>query len=500
MTLEALWSREQVRALDAALVARGIAGALLMENAGRGAADALLRRRPAPRRVAVLAGPGNNGGDALVVARHLRTRCPSAEVRVWCLADPARFAGDAATMRDAAGAAGLALTEAGDDATAAAAALAGCDVIVDGCFGTGLTRAITGGAAAWITAANAVTGAFRVALDIPSGIDADTGRILGCAFAADLTVTFAARKPGLCTGAGMAHAGDLVVADLGVPISAPADASSFLDSAAPIEAPRDRFSHKGHGGHVVVLGGRAGSPGAAYLAARAAHRLGAGLVSIAGPSARGEGMLAETMLLDLGGSLVDGALRALDRADAVVLGPGLGRDADAVALVDAVLDACTAPLVVDADALTLLALRPRAAPAGRTWVLTPHPLEMARLLGFPSAAEVNDDRWAAARACADRYGAWCVLKGPGTVLAHDGRARVVPYATAALAVGGSGDVLAGAIAARLAERGEADLEERVASALHAHGRAGEAVERARGVSRGALASEIADALRLDEGG
>lgn len=503
---ERLLTCDEVRTIDETLIDRGVPGLLLMENAGRGAAEALLERtRERPlRQVAVLVGPGNNGGDGLVVARHLRLHLPDASVVAWCLVDPASLSGDTATMRDAAMACRIPLKIAADDPHAAALALGACDCIVDGLFGTGLSRALSGAAATWVLAANARHDALRVALDVPSGIDADRGAVVGDgpAFRADVTVTFAAQKTGLHTGPGRLLAGEVVLATLGIPIpTSVAGSQCWLETAAPRTPSRRADAHKGDAGRVLVVGGRRGMTGAAVLAARGAHRMGAGLVYVASTDASTAAHLPETMVTTLPDgerALVEALNEMLRRADAVVLGPGLGRDDGAALIAATVLRECEVPLVIDADGLWHLGALGLTPAAGRAWVLTPHPLETSRLLGVETKA-VNDDRIGSARRAAAMFNAWVVLKGPGTVLSDAESSWVMPYMTPTLAVGGSGDVLAGAVAARLAERnsdGAIMVRTRVASALHAHGRAGERLAAQRGATRGALASEIADLLAM----
>ncbi len=501
---ERLLTCDEVRSIDKALMALGVPGVLLMENAGRGAAEAILQRtRERPlRNVAVLVGPGNNGGDGLVVARHLRLHLPDATIVAWCVGDPAALTGDAAVMRGAASACGIAMRVAADDAHAAARALGDCDCIVDGLFGTGLSRALTGAAATWVLAANAREDVLRVALDVPSGVDAERGAVVGdgAAFRADVTVTFAAQKVGLHTGPGRVLAGEVVLATLGVPVPRwVARSKCWLESTAPRTPPRRPDAHKGDAGRVLVIGGRLGMTGAAVLAARGAHRMGAGLVKVATTDAATAAHLAETMVTTLPGEAEACAelLRELvQKADAVVLGPGLGRDETAAWIVETVLRSCEVPLVIDADGLWHLGALGQVAAAGRAWVLTPHPLEMSRLLGVDTKT-INDDRVASARRAAAMFNAWVVLKGPGTVISDAESSWVMPYMTPTLGVGGTGDVLAGALAARLAERngdGPRMVRSRLASAVHAHGRAGERIAALRGASRGVLASEIADLL------
>jgi NAD(P)H-hydrate epimerase len=500
VTDEAVLTRAQVRAVDAALIGAGVAGVLLMENAGRGALEEVLRVSPAPRRAVVLAGPGNNGGDALVVARHLRLARPDLPMLVVTLQDPSRFQGDAAVMRDALTAVGVHPEPV--DALDLDALFVDVDLVVDGLFGTGLTRPLDGAARALVHAANARSIPAVVALDLPSGLDADTGAALGepdDVLRATLTCTIAALKPGLLTGLGRAVCGDLRVIALGAPVPWARFAVSTWRSAHRAAAPRAGSAHKGDAGHVLVIGGAAGKVGAALLAARGAHRAGAGLVTVASPCAAAvDSRVLESMsaALPLNPDDLEAALRALlPRARAIVLGPGIGLDAWAAEVVRCVFSAARVPCVIDADALSLAApvlVTPAVAPR----VLTPHPLELARMLaveGPRPAAVINADRFGAARLAASRFDATVLLKGAGTVIATpDGRAWVLPYAEPTLGVAGSGDVLAGAVGARLAEEG--DSLRATLQAAHAHGLAGATLRAQRGAVRGALASEIADAL------
>lgn len=500
-----LLTRAASREVDRALLAAGIPGVLLMENAGRGAAERIVARAGRSGRVTVLVGPGNNGGDGLVVARHLALAWPDAEITVLCAVDPDGLSGDAAVMRDAWRAVGgsLAAVATGDDP---ARWITGRDVVIDGLFGTGLSRPLTGAARACVEATHAASPRLAVALDVPSGLDADTGAALGDergVFRAHLTCTFGTSKPGLHTGAGVRLAGDIAVVGLGaaIPAALLSEARAVLSSFTALP-PRAVDAHKGSAGRVLALAGSPGKVGAALLTARGAHRGGAGLVTLASRAAPSlDARVLETMTLTLPddasalASSLSGPLRA---ADAVALGPGLGLDDHAAACVDAVLRLAEAPLVIDADALAHFARG--ASPRATFTVLTPHPLELARLLDHdPSlgATKVNADRLTAARDAARRFRATVVLKGAGTVVADpDGSVAIMPYADPTLGVAGSGDVLAGVIAARLAEaqREGSSPRDAVCVALHAHGRAG-ALARARlGGARGVLASELADAI------
>lgn len=483
---EPLLDRARSRAVDRALAERGMSTTLLMENAGRGAAEHVLAlaRANGAHRVDVLCGPGNNGGDGLVVTRHLRTH--DIDARALTLEDPSRFQGDAAVMRDAlvavAPSALIPLEQAEIDAP----------IVVDALFGTGLSRALDPRCAALIERCK---GRVVVALDVPSGLDADTGCALGAVLSAAVTVTFAASKPGLHTGEGLTRAGVVHVAHLGAP--PPIETcDTFLVRSAAI-APRSLDAHKGVAGRVLVIGASPGMTGAGWLSALAAHRAGAGLVTLASRGlTSGQHPVLETMTISLAPEADDAAAQVLDaasRADVVAVGMGLGRDAWARAVLDAAC-ASARSLVIDGDALTLLASGAWSArvPA----VLTPHPLEAARLLGFSSAEQVNADRLRCARTLADRYGAVALLKGAGTVIAHpDGRAWILPFAEATLAIAGSGDVLAGAIAARLADRERPTCwHEAVIEGAWMHGRAGARARRTRRSDRGLLAHELAEEL------
>lgn len=503
-----LLTRQEVRSVDARLVRDGVPSVLLMENAGRGAAEVIAARARSLglKRATVLVGPGNNGGDGLVVARQLALRLPLLEVTVACVVEPGTLTGDAAVMRDVWWAMGGAIGVVADTPEDVNAVLAGRDLVIDGLFGTGLSRALAGPALALVRHANTSPARLTVALDIPSGLDADTGSPLGDdadVFHAQLTCTFAASKPGLHTGAGRVCAGEVVVIDLGVPVPRDLVEGAEVVLSRHVRAlPRRVDAHKGTGGRVLVVGGSEGRTGAALLTARGAHRGGAGLVTIASRAASSlDARVLETMTAALPEDVadLDDTLASLvSGMDAVVVGPGLGLDGWAHAAFEAVWRHARGQLVVDADALTLLAGRPERDRARAEHVmLTPHPMEMARLLGLPGVEAVQKDRFACARDAARRYEATVVLKGAGTlVVAPQGVVSVMPYAEPTLAVAGSGDVLSGVIAARVAERNELARVRyaSVVEAVHAHGLAGERVRETRGAVRGALASEIADAV------
>jgi hydroxyethylthiazole kinase-like uncharacterized protein yjeF len=477
---ELLTPAEMARA-DALAIAAGIPGIELMEAAGRAVAEAAAELAP-DGPVLVLAGPGNNGGDGSVAARLLGEA--GRDATLMLLADPARLTGDAAT----------AFARWAGPARPAAPPLPPAALIVDALFGAGLDRDLAGPAAALVEAMNAHP-APVLAVDVPSGLDGATGRPRGAAVRAASTVTFFRLKPGHLLQPGRSLCGNLRLADIGIP-------ASVLETIAPRAwenapdlwgraFPRpDPLGHKYHRGHAVVVSGPPHATGAARLAARAALRAGAGLVTLASPPAAlavNAAQLTAVMLRRIDTPEALAAMLAERRTTACALGPGLGLAA-APALVRAALGA-PPPLVLDADALTAFADRPDAlfaAIAARPApvVLTPHGGEFARL--FPDLAAAP--RLDAARAAAARAGAVVVLKGPDSVVAApDGRAAINAIAPPWLATAGAGDVLTG-IAAGLLAQGMPPWEA-AAAAVWMHGAAGTRA------GPGLIAEDLDQALR-----
>lgn len=466
----------EIRALDAGAIEAGISSILLMETAGRGAADLLLDRAR-PRRVVVLCGKGKNGGDGLVVARRLHVAGVGAAVLL--VGRAAELSGDPATNLAAARAAGIEVLEAPDEAAVAAAAprLAAADALVDALLGTG-SRGAPEGAVAAAVAAAAAAGRPILAVDLPTGVDADTGAVRGAAVRAAWTATMGAAKRGLLLHPGAAHAGEVVL----VPLPYPPQALEALPGRRPEPAEIAAFwprraatAHKGSA-KVLVIGGSEGMTGAPLLTARAAARAGAGLVHLAVPAgvAGDVAQVVEAVKVPLGASPVlddAGAEEAVARAadaHAVVVGPGLGRGRAVLDLLRFVISRCPKPMAVDADALVAVAGAP-ACLAGRSapTVLTPHPGEFALLAGT-TVAEVEADRVEAARRLSARLRAVVVLKGaPTVVAAPDGRYWINGTGSQVLASGGTGDVLAGIVGALLAQ-GLGAAEAGVAAA-HIHG-------------------------------
>jgi hydroxyethylthiazole kinase-like uncharacterized protein yjeF len=491
-----LLCREAARALDSDAIERlGLPGLVLMENAGRGAFEAIAERFPrALSHVVVVGGPGQNGGDGWVVARHLWNAGFSP--RSILIGDPTQLAGDARVNFCALQKLGLVCHGIlGDDLTALVAALSNATLVIDALFGTGLDRSLAGRHASVVELISACA-APVVALDLPSGVDADSGAVLGAAVRAELTVTFAAHKRGLHQHPGAALAGELRCVSIGVPAPCAAEVSLIEASDVTSWLPaRASDAHKGRAGHVLVIAGAEGRTGAALLSGLGALRCGAGLVTLAargGARAALDAKVIELMTSELSLEPELALRQALELArdkQAVVLGPGLGLDAATRALACELALCLPVPAVLDADALTALGAdygRLRNAMAPR--VLTPHPGEAARLLGS-SSAEVQADRYAAARRLAEHSGCVVVLKGARTIVAEPGGdMRVCPTGAPAMAVAGTGDVLAGAIAALLAQ---AEPFDAAAAAVYVHGLAGEL---AASGDRGLLASELAAAL------
>ncbi|HEX7080154.1 MAG TPA: NAD(P)H-hydrate dehydratase [Gammaproteobacteria bacterium] len=533
----AVYTAAQVREIDRiAIEERGIAGYDLMCRAGHAALAVLKARWPDAHKIAVYCGAGNNAGDGYVLAR--LARAAGMSVRLEAAVPPVQLRGDARLAWEDCRDAGVA-AEPLEPADPGGAHFVP-DVIVDALLGTGLSRPLEGAFAAAVRHLNA-SGAPVLALDVPSGLDADTGKALGDAVRAAATVTFVALKQGLFLGDAPDYRGALEFADLMIPPDVAHGLEPVFERLHPSSLraalpPRPRSSHKGSNGRVLLVGGAPGMSGAIRLAAEAALRVGAGLVHVA--THRDSVPVVMAGRPELMCRAVDGASDLdplLETADAVVLGPGLGRSDWGRALWRRVLDA-PQPLVVDADGLNLLAERPYAR---GNWILTPHPGEAGRLLGCGTGA-VQDDRLAAVRSLACRYRAVAVLKGACSlvgVLCEDGSvaapfgedARTAPrgnhvgaapsgedagaapsrdggtaasgedavavsvcdYGNPGLATGGTGDVLAGVLGGLLVQTRDLALAARTGVLLHAL--AGD--DAAADGERGTAASDLMPALR-----
>jgi hydroxyethylthiazole kinase-like uncharacterized protein yjeF len=481
----ALYTAAQVREMDrVAIHEMGIPGAELMQRAGRAALSALRARWSSARRIAVACGPGNNGGDGFVLARAAREAGLNAET--YLVGESERLKGDALVAAQAWQRSG------GEIRAFAEEALQEAEVVVDALLGTGLDRELVGPMAAAAEAVNR-RGAPVLAIDLPSGLHADTGRVLGSAVRADVTVTFVGLKQGLFTGEAPAFCGTVLFCDLRVPAAlygglTPSAERLDLTRLAGLLARRSPTAHKGRFGHVLVVGGDQGMPGAARMAGEAAARSGAGLVSVATHPAHAAFLNLGRPELMCHAVTSPGDLEPLlARANVVAVGPGLGRGPWSEALFGRLQEA-EHPLVVDADALNLLAAAPRAR---GHWVLTPHPGEAGRLLGS-SAVEVQADRFGAVRALQSRYGGLCVLKGAGTLVAEEqGVVGLVTGGNPGMASGGMGDVLTGVVAGLLAQGLSLRDAARLGACVHA-----EAADRAaRAGERGMLAGDLLGELR-----
>lgn len=455
----------------------------LMERAGLAVAE-LARELAGTGEILVVAGPGNNGGDALVAARHLKNGW--FPVTMVMIGDPHRLSTDASAALAAWRAQGGVLETAIPSGRH-------WSLVLDGLLGMGLARPVTGRMEEWIGAINR-TQAPVLALDVPSGLSADTGQVLGCAVRAHHTVTFIAHKPGLFTLDGPDHCGTVHLRDLGLtPVQLPPPSGWLLGTSLLAEAfpARRQNSHKGLFGSVGIVGGAPGMVGAAFLAGRAALRLGAGRVHV--------GLLAPALWDPVQPELMVRSAAdtlALDQLTALVLGPGLGHSPEALTILQAGI-ARPVPLLLDADALNLLASHPQLQqPLARRQaplLLTPHPAEAARLLNS-STADVQADRIAAALTLASRYRAQVVLKGVGSICATpEGRWYLNPTGNPGMASAGTGDVLSGMAGALLAQG--LDAETALLAAIYLHGLAADRLA-AQGIGPvGLAASELCDAAR-----
>lgn len=464
-----LYTVAETYALDAAAIASGIPAIQLMKRAGRAAYDLLIERFPAPARITVYCGAGNNGGDGYILAALAAQRL--VPVVVIQLTPPDALSGEARQAYEYALQEGVVM----QPFAAAQAPVEG--IIVDALLGIGLRDAPRAEFAAAITQINR-TGLPVFALDIPSGLNADTGAVAGEVVQASLTLSFIAIKRGLLTGRGPAVCGELVLANLDVPETAYAAVSPKaerlqLSLLQGLLAPRVADAHKGDFGHVMVIGGDTGYGGAALMAAEAAARSGAGLVSIATRPEHIPAILARRPEIMACGVVSGQELEPLlARPTLLVVGPGLGRSPWSEQMLQQAVKSGL-PLVLDADALNILAAG-RVVPSARQrneqstpWLLTPHPAEAARLLGI-TTAEVQADRFAAVQALQSRYCATVILKGAGSLVAASGdKVALVTDGNPGMATGGMGDVLCGILGALAAQGLPQPDAARLGAVIHA---------------------------------
>jgi len=480
-----LYSAEQTRALDRiAIEEHGIPGIVLMERAGQAAFELLQSRWPKASNIAVLCGGGNNGGDGFVVARLAQQA--SITVTLIMLADPVRLRGEARQAFD---------NLDGEHITplrSLPGSLGDYDLVVDALLGTGLNAPVAGD---YIQAISLINGSDVpvLALDVPSGLNASSGQVMGCAVEACATISFIGLNRGLLTGQGPGYCGDVCFSDLELPENLGGSLKGQVERVdyAALKhqfKPRPRDAHKGMCGHVLVVGGEQGMNGAIRLAGEAALRCGSGLVSVATRAHHAALISAQRPeLMCHGVEQLEQLQPLLERADVIVCGPGLGQGEWGQRMLAAVL-AQPLPLVLDADALNLLATKPCFSD---NWFLTPHPGEAARLLGI-STAEIQDDRFAAVINLQQRYGGQVLLKGAGTLMCGpDGGILLCSDGNPGMASGGMGDLLSGVLGALLAQGVASSQTLPMAVTLHAA-----AGDRAAGEAPiGLLASDLLPHLR-----
>lgn len=500
----------QMRAADRCAIDEvGIPSAVLMENAGRQVVAAMERHLGAlsDRRVAVVCGKGHNGGDGFVVARVLEASGVS--TRVYLLVPSCEVQGDAHVNLSALDAVGVPVVDVAEPDTWARqlAEIAASDVVVDALFGAGLTRPLEGHWRRVVEDLNA-SGVPIVSVDLPSGLSADATHLIGEAIDATLTVTLGAPKLPLLVSPAAIQAGDVVVADIGIPeavveaLEGPRVEVLTREWARDLIVPRSDDMHKGDCGRVLLVAGSTGKTGAAGLAARGALRSGAGLVTVATPRVCQpvvSALMPESMTLGLAdteaGMVAVEAVDAVlaERCDVLVVGPGLGQGAGTRALVRALVERATVPLVLDADGLN--AFTDDAAGLvgrdGRDLIITPHPGEMARLIGT-TIDHVQTHRVEVARELATTRDLFVVLKGARTVVATPGGGVLINVTgNPGMATAGMGDVLAGVVAAWLAQL--LDAEAACGLGVFLHGLAGDLAAAEQG-EVGLIASDLADHL------
>lgn len=477
-----LYRNEQVREVEQLAIQQyGVASFDLMNQAGNAVFQEVVRRCPHAKTVAVLCGSGNNAGDGYIVATLLLQAGLTVYVVSVCALE--KLKGDALTAYQ------QYIAAQGVIELFNAETVLNADVIIDALLGSGLNKVVTGHYAEAISAINQ-SHAFVVAVDMPSGLNANTGNVMGCAVKANMTVTFIALKQGLFTGQAADYCGELCYTPLAIPEAAfthqPVAAMRVIHKPLPR---RLRCTHKGDYGHVLIVGGEQGYTGAARLAGIAALRTGAGLVSIATRSSHANLInINHPELMCHGVETAEQLMPLLAKASVIGIGTGLGQSKWAMELLAAVL-ASQKPLIVDADALNLLARNPVT---NTHWILTPHPAEAARLLHCTNV-EVQQDRFAAVSALQTNYQGVAILKGSGTLIASSEGIAVSNTGNAGMASGGMGDVLTGVLASLVVQG--LSLQEAAQQGVFLHGQAADHAAEAEG-ERGLVASDLMPYLRL----
>jgi NAD(P)H-hydrate epimerase len=487
--MKILDARQMRKADERAIQEYGIHGLILMENAGIGVVRALSDHVEdlEQKRIVVLCGKGNNGGDGFVITRHLKTM--GLEPRVILLARVENLQGDARINADIAHKFGIPIREVPDQESwkSHREEVVAADILVDAILGTGLEKPVSGFYSEVISAINA-SSAWIVSVDVPSGLSSDKGEIIGPAVDADLTVTFACPKYCHVFPPAENLVGDVVVADISMPdeiLEVPENYLNLVDEEmlSEIDLNRPNDSHKGNYGHLLVISGSRGKSGAAWLTGFSALRIGAGLVTVATPrgtqpivASLAPELMTEALAETAGGGIAKEALgqipELLEGKNSLALGPGLSLEEETQTFIRELLRSTSLPCVVDADGLNALAGRLdilKSAP--RPLALTPHPGEMARLIG-KTASEIQADRVGISRAFAVEYGVHLVLKGYRTlVAAPDGQVFINPTGNPGMATGGSGDVLTGMLAGLIAQK--IDTTRALILGVYLHGLAGD---------------------------
>lgn len=480
-----VYQTEQIREMERLAADRfGITGQVLMARAGKAALDFMLRKWPHVKRIALFCGAGNNGGDGYTLAELACER--GLLVTVYQVGDHGNLKNEARTAYEQCKKASVSIQKFNDKAD-----LQHPDLIVDAIGGIGVRDALREEV---VTALDAIrrTHAPVFAIDLPTGIDADTGQVLGTAIKASATITFIGLKLGMMTGSGTSYTGELILNDLQLPL----DLFSYVEPVAEklqmhsfqhYLKPRLRDWHKGLSGHVLVMGGVSGFEGAARMAGMAAMRVGAGLASIATDVHSVHGMTEWPELMCHGVGGIEALKSLFDKADVIIIGPGLGQSAWAKSMWEAAIQQ-DAWLVVDADGLNLLAQAPQMRD---NWILTPHPGEAARLLG-ETLQIVQHDRLNAAKEIARRYGGTAVLKGAGTIVVSPNTLPgVCDKGNPGMATAGMGDILSGVIGGLLAQGIPPGEAARLGVLLHAA--AGDMA--AKDGERGMIATDLLPYLR-----
>lgn len=477
----ALYSTEQIKAVEQFVIQKGILfGYTLMERAGQAVFNYVQHHYPAAKNITIFCGSGNNAGDGYVVAK-LALQA-NLEVRVYSVTETTTLKDDALiAYKQFINVGGVAVPFQENERLDA-------DLLIDALLGTGLNRPVTEKYAQAINSINQC-GIPVISIDVPSGLNANTGDVMGCAVEASATVTFIGLKQGLFTGFAVQHVGEIISISLDLPDIAWQSISSSIMRVLPKTLPpRPRYAHKGNFGHVLIIGGDVGYSGAARLAGMAALRVGAGLVSIATHPENAAMMnIACPELMCHGVTSAKELEPLLAKATVIVLGTGLGQRDWAKSLLESALNS-DKPMIVDADGLNLLAQFPRNQ---TNWILTPHVGEAARLLAATTKA-IQTNRFEAVKTLQQKYGGIVLLKGAGTLIASENGIAVSNSGNAGMASGGMGDVLSGVIASLVAQG--MSLEDAAQQGAYGHGLAADEAAKNDG-ERGLLASDLLPHLR-----